>query len=393
MAGLTSALILGGTALAGAAINASAANNAAKTTSQAAQKASSDAMAAAIAAGKSQIEAAQIAADAARATAEGNNKLLREIYDQNKMVLQPSMQTGTAAQDAINAFLGLPVYKTVNDPIYADRMVEAPDYEAYVNNNPDIKATYDQYGQDFGSVADFGEWYANHPELGGVNQRDVPMRQVSSGDQQITGYNTRQELDAEAPQRQREAFDRFRDATGYQFQLDQGVKALDQSAAARGLLNSGKAVKSVQKYGSDLASQSAGQYLNYLANQQGVGSSAINALAGMGNVLGQGITANNTNATNAANSALLGATTSANNALLDATGTAGRLGMGAADTGAQAGLVGAGSVSNLLGQAVSAYGNYRGTSSYARPAPYETPSPSYWTPPTNPGYGLNTDFV
>jgi hypothetical protein len=42
----------------------------------------------------------------------------------------------------------------------------------------------------------------------------------------------------------REEFDRaFQESPGYQFQMDQGVQALDRSAAARGMLNSGAQMK------------------------------------------------------------------------------------------------------------------------------------------------------
>lgn len=358
MAALTSALIMGGAALAGAAVNASAANKAVKTSTAAAERASAEAMQAAIAAGKSQVEAAQIAADAAKATAEGNNALLKSIYDQNKMVLQPSMQTGQGAQDAINAFLGLPVYK------------QEKNYTGYVDDNPDILANFEKYGEQFGGdKAAFGKWF--NDQYGDMNPAEVQMGQVE---------------DTEAPQRQADAFARFREGTGYQAQLQQGIDALDQSAAAKGMLNSGKAAKSVIKYGSDLAGQSAGQYLNYLSNQQGVGSSAINALTGLSSNYGQQVAANNSNATATANSAMLGANAGANNALLNATGTAGALQTGAANTAAQGTLANANNVSNLLGQAVSAYGSYAGTSSYAQPAKTAQYGSSQYAPVYNDQY-------
>lgn len=347
---MPAAAIAAAAAVGGAVINSNATKSAVKTTTQAAEKASSDAMAAAIAAGKSQIEAAQIAADAAKATAEGNNALLKSIYDQNKMVLAPSMATGTGAQDAINAFLGLPVY----------RQESTPDYEAYVEQNPDILATYEQYKDQFPDKSSFGSWY--HSELGDQNPRDLPQ-------------TTRQVLDEGAGARQEEAFGKFRDATGYKFILDQSLAAGDQTMAARGLSKSGKSIKDAQDRAAGIASTSAGQYLNYLSSQQGVGSSAINALTGLTSDLGKGITTNNTNATTAANNLLTGANTGANNAILNATGTAGALGTAAAGTAAQGTLANAGNVSNLLGQAVSAYGNYSGTSSYAKPTQYGAAKP------------------
>ena len=49
---------------------------------------------------------------------------------------------------------------------------------------------------------------------------------------------------------------------GYQFRLDQGVKAIDQSAAAKGTLRSGGTLKDIMGYGQDLASQEYGNAFN-----------------------------------------------------------------------------------------------------------------------------------
>lgn len=106
------------------------------------------------------------------------------------------------------------------------------------------------------------------------------------------------------PARTQAAFDRYLNSTGYQFTRQQGIDAATQSAAGRGLLNSGGALKALQDRGTGLAQQ-YGQ--DYVANLNGVanrGTQAINALTGAGvaNVAGQ--TANN-NAGSAAQSAAI----------------------------------------------------------------------------------------
>jgi hypothetical protein len=59
---------------------------------------------------------------------------------------------------------------------------------------------------------------------------------------------------------------------GYQFRLDQGLRAMNQTAAARGGLISGNALKAGQQYGQDMGSQeygaSFGRYLQNYANAQ-----------------------------------------------------------------------------------------------------------------------------
>lgn len=347
MAALSTALVLGGTALAGAAVASSAAKNAAKTNAAAANQASD-----------ASLQAAREAAQSARETSAQNNALLKEIFGQNSATLNPFIKTGGAAQDAINAFLGLPTYKTET----------TSDYEAYVNDNADILANFEKYGDQFGGdKAAFGKWFSDL--YGDMNPAKLATE-------------SRQVLDTEAPARQAQAFDNFRNATGYQDQLAQGVAAIDQSAAARGGLNSGGTLKALQRYGTGLASQSAGQYLNYLTGQQSVGANAANALTGVGNAYATNVAANNTSANNAASNALLGATGASNSYLT-----------GAANTNANAGLASANALTNLLGQGVGAYGAYKGsqglgTSSYGMPT--ASPAPSIFS---NPGYGLNTAFA
>lgn len=70
------------------------------------------------------------------------------------------------------------------------------------------------------------------------------------------------------------AFKRYLDSTGYQFQLGQGQDAITTSAASRGLLRSGGTAKALTKYGQDLASTT---FNNYLAQVGNVGNSGANA--------------------------------------------------------------------------------------------------------------------
>ena len=75
---------------------------------------------------------------------------------------------------------------------------------------------------------------------------------------------------------------------GYQFRLSEGLKSLDRTAAARGGLISGSALKAAQGYGQDQASQeyqnafnryqaNRGSVYGMLSGQQGVGQTATNA--------------------------------------------------------------------------------------------------------------------
>lgn len=80
---------------------------------------------------------------------------------------------------------------------------------------------------------------------------------------------------------------------GFQFQLEQGVNALDRSAAARGKLLSGQQLKGVTEFGQSLANLEVNNQLNRLASLAGIGQSATtsggafgaNAASNIGNFL------------------------------------------------------------------------------------------------------------
>ena len=83
----------------------------------------------------------------------------------------------------------------------------------------------------------------------------------------------------------------FQQDPGYAFRLQEGMKALERSAAARGGLLSGSTLKGAQRYGQDLASQ---EYMNAFNRYQAERNARLNplqSLAGVGqtatNQLGQ----------------------------------------------------------------------------------------------------------
>ena len=63
----------------------------------------------------------------------------------------------------------------------------------------------------------------------------------------------------------------------YQFRLGEGMKALERSAAARGGLISGGALKAAQRYGQEFASNEFGNAYNRLASMAGLGQTATGA--------------------------------------------------------------------------------------------------------------------
>lgn len=80
---------------------------------------------------------------------------------------------------------------------------------------------------------------------------------------------------------------------GFNFALEQGVRAIDQSSAARGKALSGQNIRAIQEFGTGLGQQFSGERLNRLASLAGVGQTATtntgqfgsNAAANQGNAL------------------------------------------------------------------------------------------------------------
>jgi hypothetical protein len=114
---------------------------------------------------------------------------------------------------------------------------------------------------------------------------------------------------------------------GYQFQMGQGVQAIDRSEAAKGLLNSGATGKALTQYGQGLGSSYFGQYVGGLQNIAGMGQASAAQQAAVGMNAANNVSANQIYAGNAS--------------------AAGAIGTGNA-------------ISNLAGQSIGLYGLYQG---------------------------------
>ncbi len=87
-------------------------------------------------------------------------------------------------------------------------------------------------------------------------------------------------LGLNGPQGNETAQNAFKVGPGYQWQFDQGMQALDRSAAGKGLFGSGNNAIALTKYGQGLANQ---EYNNWLANLANLGNSGLTAAAGQTN--------------------------------------------------------------------------------------------------------------
>ena len=151
--------------------------------------------------------------------------------------LAPYRDTGNQALNAYARAMGLPGSKAQSDPnlsvndIYSGR---------YYNNVP-------------------GSTPADAAGYPGVAQFYASQNQAAPAS-------------AAAPEEDR--YGGFYASPGYQFRLDEGGRAVDRSASARGLLLSGAQNKALTRFGQGEASNEFGNYTNRLAELAGFGSGA-----------------------------------------------------------------------------------------------------------------------
>lgn len=97
--------------------------------------------------------------------------------------------------------------------------------------------------------------------------------------------------------------DGFSGDPGYQFRLGEGMKAIENSAAARGNLNSGATLKALTRYGQDFASNEYGNAYNReygrLSQLAGLGQASTAQTAASGQSMANSVSANQTGMGNA----------------------------------------------------------------------------------------------
>jgi hypothetical protein len=79
----------------------------------------------------------------------------------------------------------------------------------------------------------------------------------------------------------------FQASPGYQFAREEGIRAIDQAASARGMLGSGARLRELTRYGTGVANQEYGNWLSRLQNLASVGQTASGQAASLAQQSGQ----------------------------------------------------------------------------------------------------------
>lgn len=238
--------------------------------------------------------AAGDAADQQSAAANSANATQLQMYNQTRQDQLPFLNTGTAANKELSYLLGLPSSSSSSTGAPGGfKKITGQEYSQITGGKGGIPGAYNVPNPN------------STPEQG--DDIYVPVGSVPSGFQSkydtaastgaegYTGVNTGD--GAFGSLAKPFGMSDFTEDPGYQFRLSEGQKALDRSAAAKGGLLSGAAVKAAANYGQNVASDEFNQaYNRYNTNQ----TNLFNRLSGLS---GGAQTSANTLATTGVNTA------------------------------------------------------------------------------------------
>lgn len=227
-------------------------------------------------------KAAKKAGNAAAGGADRAADVQWDMFNQSRADNEPFRQAGITGLSEYMSLLGLPT-AAVSTPTQWFGQGDTPTVNSQLyGSDPAYRAAWDQVaGRHFQA---FGRGFGEGSDRNAI-QGDLAMFYAQNKGAQPQGAGT--------SQTQQQAFDKFRSNPGYQFGLNEGVRALDSSAAAQGGLFSGKAAKALTKFGTDYADQQGfTPYANRLASLAGIGQTAT----AQNNSLGQATAGNVGNA-------------------------------------------------------------------------------------------------
>lgn len=120
------------------------------------------------------------------------------------------------------------------------------------------------------SAVDSAADKANAAQMRGLEQSRADLAPwATAGTGALTGVQNAAGLNG--PEGYDAAMAGFHTSPGYQWQLDQGLRAIDAGAAAKGMLRSGATLKAEQAYGTGLADKEFTDYYNRLFNLSELG--------------------------------------------------------------------------------------------------------------------------
>lgn len=261
-------------------------------------------------ASKAQADAAGDAASASGKAARDQAAVQKQIYDQQRADQAPWRGTGEASLNQLAMLMGITPtdgsgggmgggFNRYDPTELLGSNLEANEY--LYNNDPQYRALYDSMAKSIPyvtSAADrwdkYGaEWQKKFQaglDLNALNERMAALYEQERATRPNADPTQNPLFGSLA---RNFSMQDFEADPGYAFRQQQGQQAIERSAAARGGLLSGAAMKGIERFGQGLASEEYGNaynrfqsnqnnQFNRLASLAGVGQTANNALAQAG---------------------------------------------------------------------------------------------------------------
>lgn len=211
--------------------------------------------------GLAQSQAAGQAADAQTAAANASLDLQQQMFEQSREDLEPYRNSGIPAVNALNYYLGIGPRP--------DMIGGTP------ANITTIPGAMVGGGAPASGGIGPGRMWGDPGAAGGPSGGTMSPERYAVGDQV---FDTLEQAQAFAASNQQGGtpFVGFQETPGFRFALDEGLGAVEASAAARGGLFSGAAMQALQQRGNDLANLEFG---NYLSRLEGTATRGQNAAA------------------------------------------------------------------------------------------------------------------
>ncbi len=274
-------------------------------------------------------QAAQAASQAATQQTDNAIAAIQQQYAQSAASLKPYTTEGIQALDQLNQYIGLNAYDPGTAPTAPINpanqkpsdviMPSAVRQNILANIGPAPQGSFDgsQYfgagahatgftlnpsirSQDIGHINDI----MNDPQIQNANQQElfkdyqimnapVYAGNLAAYNQQMDVYNQakalQQQYNAQGPLTPDQVQAKLANTPGYQFQLGQGLDAIQRSASSQGMLGSGRLLQALSDYGQGMASQTYGDTLSRLASLAGAGQQAATSLAGASQQTGRNV--------------------------------------------------------------------------------------------------------
>jgi len=239
--------------------------------------------------------------DASAAIQYGDRALdiQEDIYNENKQYIQPYYDTGLSGLEMLSNMMGI---GSSREQLYNEL---APSYTTETTSTTGGMGGQDLYIDENGQLTTQPRYIGDVSNAATTSQYNTPFstnETVTNSEVDLDGLNAAIAAEMEAEQSadgfgslmQTFGMDQFEADPGYQFRLDEGQKALERAAAARGQYYDPSTVKALSEYNANMADQtymdSYNRYnndqtnmFNRLASMAGIGQTATGQLTGVGN--------------------------------------------------------------------------------------------------------------